>query len=76
MLGDVIEAVYIVEASQGSKPTEEGSAIIDKAIETFDTLISRVNDRDVKNRPAHLNEVRTSLESEARELVEQINKMA
>ena len=76
VLGDVIEAVYIVEASQGSKPTEEGSAIIDKAIETFDTLIAKVNDREVEDRPAHLNKVRASLETEATELVEKINKMA
>ena len=75
VLGDVIEAVYIVEASKGTEPTKEGSAIIDKAIDTFDTLIAKVNDTSVPNRRAHLKEVRNSLEKKATELVDRINKL-
>ncbi len=75
VLGDIIEAVYIVEATQGSEPTQEGSAIIDKAIDTFDTLISKVNDKEVENRRKHLKEVRKELETEATALVGRINKL-
>lgn len=75
VLGDVIEAVYIVESTKGTEPTEEGTAIIDKAIETFDDLIARINDKSVEDRSAHLKEVRNSLESEATQLVDRINKL-
>ncbi|SFR31606.1 hypothetical protein SAMN04490243_0291 [Robiginitalea myxolifaciens] len=75
VLGDIIEAVYIVEATQGSEPTQEGSAIIDKAIDTFDTLIAKVNDKEVENRRKHLKEVRKELETEATALVGRINKL-
>lgn len=75
VLGDIIEAVYIVESSQQMEPTEEGSAIIDKAIDTFDTLIAEVNKRDVADKKAHFREVRASLEKEATDLVGRLNKL-
>ena len=75
VLGDIIEAVYIVEATQGSEPTKEGTAIIDKAIDTFDTLFAKVNDREVEDRRKHLKEVRATLEKEATDLVGRINKL-
>ena len=75
VLGDIIEAVYIVEGSQQMEGSKEGSAIIDKAIDTFDALIAKVNQKDVADRKAHLKEVRASLEKEATDLVGRLNKM-
>lgn len=76
VLGDVIEAVYIVEQSKGEEGSKEGTSIIDQAIEAFDRLISEVNKKEVEDRKAHLKQVRQSLETEATALVERINKMA
>lgn len=75
VLGDVIEAVYIVEGSQQMEGSKEGTAIIDKAIDTFDTLIAKVNQKDVADKRAHFREIRNSLEKEATDLVERINKL-
>ena len=75
VLGDVIEAVYIVEQSNNQEGSKEGTSIIDQAIEAFDRLISEVNKKEVENRKAHLKQVRQSLEKEATALVERINKM-
>jgi hypothetical protein len=75
VLGDIIEAVYIVEGSQQMDATKEGSAIIDKAIDTFDTLIAKVNQRDVGDKKAHFREIRASLEKEATDLVGRLNKL-
>ncbi len=75
VLGDVIEAVYIVEGSQQMEGSKEGTAIIDKAIDTFDTLIAKVNQKDVADNRAHFREIRASLEKEATDLVERINKL-
>ncbi len=75
VLGDVIEAVYIVEAANNKQDSKEGAKIIDSAIETFDDLIGKVNDKKVDNKKAHLNKVREELEKKATSLVEQLNKL-
>ena len=75
VLGDIIEAVYIVEAANNKQDSKEGVKIIDGAIETFDDLIVKVNKRDVENRKAHLKEVRAELEKKSKSLVDQLNKL-
>ena len=75
VLGDIIEAVYLVENSQQLEGSSEGSAIIDKAITTFDTLVAQVNQRDIKDQKSHLKDVRATLEKEASELVSRLNKL-
>jgi len=75
VLGDLIDAVYIVEATNGNEVSKEGEKIIDSAIETFDDLIAKVNMRDVKNRKVHLKKVREELESTATALVAKVNKL-
>ena len=42
---------------------------------TFDTLIAKVNQKGVTDRKAHFREVRASLEKEATDLVERLNKL-
>lgn len=75
VLGDIIEAVYIVEAANGKQDSKEGAKIIDGAIETFDDLIAKVNQRKVENRKAHLKGVREELEKKATALVKDLNKL-
>ncbi|MBD0779035.1 hypothetical protein HPE56_14635 [Maribacter sp. ANRC-HE7] len=75
VLGDIIEAVYIVDAANNKSDSKEGAKIIDNAIETFDELIVKVNNKKVDNRKAHLNAVRQELEKKATDLVDQLNKL-
>lgn len=75
VLGDLIDAVYIVEATNGTEVSKDGEKIIDSAISTFDDLIAKVNKRDVENRKAHLKKVREELETSAKALVEKVNKL-
>ena len=76
VLGDVIEAVYIVDAANGKPDSKEGVKIVDSAIETFDDLIEKVNQKKVENRKAHLGKVRQELEKKATKLVEEVNKLS
>lgn len=76
VLGDIIEGVYVVEATNGNNNTKEGAAIIDDAIETFDELIAKVNKSKVENKKEHFKAVRNELETKATKLVEKLNKMA
>lgn len=76
VLGDIIEAVYLWEAGSNNKDSEEGTVIIDKAINVFDELMAKIHQKDVDNRKAHFKEIRNLLEEKATGLVEDLNKLA
>ena len=76
VLGDIIEAVYIWEAGSGNKESEEGTVIIDKAIDVFDELMNKVYQKDVEDRKAHFRSIRNELEEKATQLVDQLNSLA
>lgn len=76
VLGGIIEAVYIVEATQDKKHSKEGTAIIDGAIATFDELMDQVHEQDVEDKKKHFNGIRADLEKKARGLADKVNKMA
>ncbi|RRJ90957.1 hypothetical protein EG240_07045 [Paenimyroides tangerinum] len=75
VLGDIIEAVYIWEMSTTGKPTEASSAIIDEAIEKFDGLIVKVNQKNVENKKSHFKQIYSDLEESANQLVDKINAL-
>lgn len=76
VLGDLIEAVYIVEAANGKSDTKEGAKIIDSAIDIFDDLIEKINTPKVEDKKKHFNAIRAELEKKAKGLAEQINKLS
>ncbi|MCO4822254.1 MAG: hypothetical protein KC469_09315 [Flavobacteriaceae bacterium] len=75
VLGDIIEVVYIWEYANTDKDTKKSEAIIDEAIETFDDLIARVNNRSIENKKAHFKSINQDLEDKGRALIEKINKL-
>ncbi|WP_298761773.1 hypothetical protein [uncultured Psychroserpens sp.] len=75
VLGDIIEAVYVWEYSNTDKDTKKSEAIIDEAIETFDVLIAKVNDKSVENKRAHFKAINNELEEKGRALIEKLNKL-
>lgn len=75
VLGDIIEAVYIWELTNPKKDTKKSQAIIDEAIQVFDELIVKVNDRSVENKKAHYKAVNEELETKGRILIDKINAL-
>ena len=75
VLGDIIEAAMIHQAAHPKEDHQKSEKIIDDAIDTFDELIAKVNDRKVENRSAYLKSVRVELEQKGRELIERINSL-
>lgn len=75
VLGDIIEAVQVWELTNAEKATKEGDAIIDEAIEVFDELIAKVNDRSVEDKKAHFKAINAELEAKGRTLIEKINNL-
>tara|TARA_R110002049_G_scaffold3795_7_gene27688 strand:- start:1531 stop:1800 length:270 start_codon:yes stop_codon:yes gene_type:complete len=76
VLGDIIEAVYIWEQANKDKDTQKSEAIIDEAIEAFDALIVKVNDRKVEDKKVHFKAINNELEAKGNALIEKINKLA
>jgi len=75
VLGDIIEAVYIWEITNPDKDTKKSEKIIDEAIETFDDLIAKVNDRKVENKKQHFKAINQELEDRGRKLIDKINAL-
>ena len=75
VLGDIIEAVYIWELSNPEKDNKKSEKIIDEAIETFDYLIAKVNDRSVENKKQHFKTINEELETKGRGLIDKINAL-
>jgi hypothetical protein len=75
VLGDIIEAVYVWEFANPGKDTKKSEAIIDEAIDTFDTLISKVNDSKVVNKKSHFKAIANELETKGHALIEKINAL-
>jgi len=75
VLGDIIEAVYVWEYSNTDKDTKKSEMIIDEAIEAFDDLIMKVNDKSIEDKKTHFKNINKELESKGRALIEKINKL-
>ena len=75
VLGDIIEAVYMWEIATGGKPTEKSEALIDEAIVIFDSLVAKVNAKNVENKKEHFRTINKELEDSAKQLVEKINAL-
>jgi len=75
VLGDIIEAVYIWEITNPEKGTEKSEKIIDEAIDTFDDLIQKMNNKEIENKKAHFKSISAELESRGRELIGKINAL-
>ncbi|MGK0308006.1 MAG: hypothetical protein ACI8RP_000964 [Urechidicola sp.] len=75
VLGDVIEECYMWELINPKADAKKAQAVINEAIESFDGLITRVNDKKVENKSAHFKSVQSDLETVAGKLLDKLNKL-
>jgi hypothetical protein len=75
VLGDVIEEVYSWELLNPDADTKKSTAIIDETISSFDSLIVKVNEKNVENKKEHFKTVKSDLEGVALSLLEKVNKL-
>ena len=75
VLGDIIEECYAWELLNPKAATDASEAIIEEAIEAFDTLIDMMHAKNVDNKKRHFREVENSLEATANNLIEKVNKL-
>lgn len=75
VLGDIIEAVYLYELTTTGKATPETDSLIEEAIQSFDALITKVNDKKVENKKQHFKSINNELEQVANQLIKKINDL-
>jgi len=75
VLGDLLQAIYIHEMTTTGKPTDATNALINEALGAFDSLMEKVNAKDVANKKVHFKQINKDLEETANQLVEKINAL-
>lgn len=75
VLGDIIDAVVIWQMTNPEENTQKGEEIINEAVETFDDLILKVNQKGVANKKMHFKQINQDLEKRAIAMIEKINKL-
>lgn len=73
VLGDVID--YTLEVASQKNASEQGDKIVDEAIQTFDNLIAKVNEKNIENRKQHFKAINVALETEAEALLKKANSL-
>ena len=71
--GDILNIVYVWEMTNGGRPTEASEKLEDEIYETFDSLMTKANQRDVENKKAHFKQINVELEQTANQLIAKIN---
>ena len=75
VFGDIIEAAYLHQIANPEQNKTQTEEIVDEAIEGFDQLIEKVNQRSVENPRDHFRFIRKELEERAQNLVEKVNAL-
>lgn len=75
VLGDIIEAVYAWELTNPTKDNKAAEKIIDDAINVFDELTAKVNQKDVENKRAHFKGISAELEEKGNALLDRLEKL-
>ncbi|WP_111707441.1 hypothetical protein [Lutibacter citreus] len=75
VLGDIIEECYSWEMLNPKADKKNSEAIIDEAILVFDSLVVKINDKNVENYKSHFKTINKELEEKASALIEKVNKL-
>jgi len=73
-LSSVIEECYVWQLTNADH-ADKAEKIIDEAIETFDNLIVKVNDKSVENKKAHFNGLTEELYKTSDKLMKKLVKL-
>lgn len=75
VFGDIIEAAYLHQIANPKQNETQTEEIVNEAIEGFDELIEKVNQKSVENPKDHFRSVRRELEERAENLVKKVNAL-
>lgn len=74
VLGDVLDAAEVSFEFLEDVTLDQLDTLSESIFKTYDDLITKINDKKVENRAAHLKAVRKEFNDKAHEFVNQINE--
>jgi len=75
VMGDIIEAAYVHQLANPKQDPQKTEEIVDEAIQDFDELMAKINQRNVENKKQHFKSIEKELETKAKDLVAKINEL-
>ena len=75
VFGDIMNIVFVWEMTTTGKPTEASDALLDSIYDTFDSLMSKINQKGVENKKAHFKTIRNEFEAAANQFVAKVNEL-
>ena len=75
ILGDIIEECYMWELLNPKADAKKSQAVVDEAISSYDSLLNKVNAKQVENKRAHYKSIQSDLETVASSLIVKVNKL-
>lgn len=73
--GELIEAVYLRELLKPKGSKDNSEEIVNQIIASFDSLIEKLNQKNIENKKAHFRAVAKEFKSSTEELVNSINTL-
>lgn len=75
VFADLIESAYLIKVTNQKAADDQVESLVDEAIERFDELIVKINQKDVENRKAHFKKIKADFDRYTEQLVEKINSL-
>ncbi len=74
-LGDILDITNLAVQLNSEADEEKSEAIRDEIYEVYDSLIAKINTKNVENKKAHFKAISTELESKANALLDKVNNL-
>ena len=75
IIGEIIQNINLWELENSDKDLVKSEKLMDQCFDVFDEIISKIHQKDVKNKKAHYNSISLDLTKKASELVKSFNEL-
>ena len=75
VIGEIIQNINSWELENPEKDQKKSEKLVDKCFSVFDSLIDKINQKDVSNKKTHFKKISLELTKKAEELVKNFNDL-
>lgn len=75
IIGEIIQNINSWELENPEKDQKKSEKLVDKCFSFFDSLIEKINQKDISNKKTHFKKISLELTKKAEELVKNFNDL-
>ena len=75
IIGEIIQNINSWELENPEKDQKKSEKLVDKCFSVFDSLIEKINQKDISNKKTHFKKISLELTKKAEELVKNFNDL-